>query len=51
MTYPELAKKSGLSEETVQSIATRRTYNATLKTIERLCVALRVTPAELLDWR
>jgi putative transcriptional regulator len=51
MTYPELAKKSGLSEETVQSIATRRTYNATLKTIERLCVALRVTPAELLDWK
>lgn len=51
MTYPELAKKSGLSEETVQSLATRRSYNATLRTVERLCVALRVTPAELLEWK
>jgi DNA-binding Xre family transcriptional regulator len=50
LTYPELARKAGLSEETVQSIATRRGYNATLKTVERLCVALRVSPTELLEW-
>jgi putative transcriptional regulator len=49
MTYPELAKKAGLSEETVQSIATRRGYNATLRTVERLCLALRVSPTDLLD--
>jgi putative transcriptional regulator len=50
LTYSELAKKAGLSEETVQSIATRRSYNATLKTVERLCLALRVSPADLLEW-
>jgi putative transcriptional regulator len=49
LTYPELAKKAGLSEETVQSIATRRDYNATLRTVERLCMALRVSPADLLE--
>jgi putative transcriptional regulator len=50
LTYPELAKKAGLSEETVQSLATRRDYNATLRTVERLCMALRVSPADLLEW-
>jgi putative transcriptional regulator len=50
LTYPELAQKAGLSEETVQSIASRRSYNATLRTVERLCLALRVTPTDLLDW-
>ena len=50
LTYPELAKKAGLSEETVQSIATRSDYNATLKTVERLCSALRVSPTDLLEW-
>lgn len=50
LTYPELAEKAGLSEETVQSIATRGDYNATLRTVERLCMALRVSPADLLEW-
>jgi DNA-binding Xre family transcriptional regulator len=51
LTYPELARKAGLSEETIQSIATRSGYNATLLTVERLCTALRVSPAELLVWK
>ena len=51
LTYNELARKAGVSPETVQSIATRPSYNATLSTVERLCAALRVTPAELLEWR
>jgi DNA-binding Xre family transcriptional regulator len=50
LTYPELAQKAGLSEETIQSIASRRGYNATLKTVERLCLALRVSPTDLLEW-
>jgi DNA-binding Xre family transcriptional regulator len=50
LTYAELATKTGLSEATVKSLASRPSYNATLRTIERLCVALRVDPAELLRW-
>ena len=52
MSYPDLARKSGLSPDTIKKISnTRRHYNATLHTIERLCVALEVNLTELLDWR
>jgi DNA-binding Xre family transcriptional regulator len=51
LTYADVAKKARLSEETVQSIATRSGYNATLRTVESLCTALRVTPTELLEWQ
>jgi DNA-binding Xre family transcriptional regulator len=50
ISYPELAKKAGLSPATIESIGSRSDYNTTLRTLERLCVALRVTPSELLDW-
>ena len=50
VTYPDLAAATGLSEETIQSIATRSNYNATLRVLERLCAALRCSPVELLDW-
>lgn len=52
LTYAELAKKAGLSSDTVKKISnTRRRYNATLDTVERLCNALQVSPSELLEWR
>ena len=51
MTYAELASKTGLSEATIKSLASRPTYNATVRTIETICVALRVDPADLLQWK
>ena len=49
LTYGELASLAGIAPATVESLATRRGYNATLKTLARLCVALRCSPAELLE--
>lgn len=49
LTYARVAELSGLSRATVESIATRPDYNATLDAIERLCRALGCTPGELLE--
>ena len=51
MTYAELAKKTGLTLGTVQAIAVRKEYNATLMTVQRLCTALGATLDEMLEWR
>lgn len=51
LTYEELAKRTKLSRATIESLATRADYNATLRTIERVCKVLGVTHAELLEWR
>ncbi len=50
ISYAEIAHRTGLSLPTVQSVGSREHYNATLEAVERLCVALGVTPAELLEW-
>ena len=50
VTYAELADRTGLSLPTIQSVGSREHYNATLEAIERLCLALGVTPGELLGW-
>lgn len=49
LTREELAARTGLSRATLDSIASRRGYNASLQVIERICVALRITPGELLE--
>lgn len=49
MTYERLASLAGVSRSTIESIATRQTYNATLTTIERICGALECRPGDLLD--
>ena len=51
LTYDELAERAGMSAGTIQAIAVRGEYNATLRTVQRLCEALEVTPVELLEWR
>jgi putative transcriptional regulator len=48
-TYADLAKETGLSRATIESIATRPSYNATLDCIARLCSALDTSPGELLE--
>lgn len=49
LTHEDLAARTGLSRSTLDSIASRRSYNASLNTIDRICQALRCAPAELLE--
>jgi DNA-binding Xre family transcriptional regulator len=49
LTYAMLAERTGLAQATIESVATRRGYNATLDIIARLCAVLECTPAELLE--
>ena len=48
ISYARLAALTGLSQRTLESIASRPTYNTTLATIEKLCVALECQPGDLL---
>jgi putative transcriptional regulator len=50
MTYEQLALDTGLSRATIESIASRSSYNASLKVIDTLCATLRTSPAELLEY-
>lgn len=49
LTHEDIAARTGLSRATLDSLASRRDYNAGLRTIERICHALRCTPGELLE--
>jgi len=49
LTYAALAEATGLSEATLQSLATRPSYNPRLSTIARLCDALGCAPGDLLE--
>ena len=51
LTYADLAAMTGIARATIESIATRRSYNPTLRTVDRLCDALGVTPDELLEFK
>lgn len=48
LTYAELAERTGVSRSTLESMATRPAYNASLKTIDVVCSALECAPCELL---
>lgn len=50
VTYEQLAVDTGLSKATIESIASRRHYNASLKVIDTLCLRLSTTPAQLLEY-
>lgn len=49
ITYPRLARLTGLSRATLEAIGSRPSYNPRLSTIERLCDALECTPGDLLE--
>lgn len=49
LTYDSLSKQTGVSVDTLQSLATRPSYNTRLSTIEKLCRALSCTPGDLLE--
>ena len=49
MTYDILVEKTGIGHGTLRTIGSRDDYNATLELIEKLCLALEVTPGDLLE--
>ena len=49
LTYERLAARTGLSRATLESLASRESYNTTLSTIETLCRALGCSPSDLLE--
>lgn len=49
MTYEILSDKAGLSTSTLQSLGSREGYNATLKTIDKICEVLGCGLDELLE--
>ena len=51
MTYRTLARQTGLARSTIESLATRKAYNASLATIGRLCGVLGCQPGQLLVYR
>ncbi len=50
LTYDSLSKQTGISVNTLQSLATRPGYNTRLSTVEKLCRALSCTPGDLLEF-
>ena len=50
LTYHSLAKRTGLARSTLESVATRHDYNASLATIDKICCALGCTLGELLEF-
>ena len=49
ITYETLAERTGLARTTLESIASRTDYNASLHAIEKICRALDCTPGQLLE--
>ena len=48
LTYGQLAERTGVSKSTLESLAARPGYNASLSVIERICRALGCAPGDLL---
>jgi len=44
-----LAAQTGIALTTLQSLAARPGYNTRLSTIEKICVALKCSPSDLLE--
>ena len=49
LTYELLAQQTGIALTTLQSLAARPGYNTRLSTIEKICVALKCSPSDLLE--
>ncbi len=49
-SYAELSKNSGISVDTLKSLASRSSYNTTLETLAKLGTALGLDPRPFLEW-
>lgn len=50
LTYAELARRSGLSRATVETLGSRTNYNTTLATVDKLCRVLGCDISDLLEY-
>lgn len=50
VSYAQLSSLTGLSVDTLKSLATRNDYNVTLETVSQIARALKVDPREFLEW-
>ena len=48
LTYSKLAQMTGLARSTLESLASRSSYNTRLSSIERICRALDCKPGDIL---
>lgn len=51
LTYKEVSTLTGISVDTLKSIATRDDYNATLKMIGVIGLAINLDPTQFLTWK
>lgn len=49
MTYTALAERTGIAQGTLRNMGSQPGYNATISTLTKICLALNVTPADLLE--
>lgn len=50
LTYDELSNVTGISVDTLKSLASRPNYNATLHIIAQIANSLNINPIECFDW-
>lgn len=50
VTYDQLSEMSGISVDTLKSLANRSDYNATLKIISEICTVLGSNPKKFMEW-
>jgi DNA-binding Xre family transcriptional regulator len=50
LTYEELSDMTGISMDTLKSIASRKVYNTSLQNITDISNALHINPIEYLHW-
>lgn len=50
MTYDALSRRTGISIDTLKSMANRDDYNSSLKNIASICEAIHCNPIEYLYW-
>ena len=51
LSYAQLAERSGVARATIESLASRSAYNATLATINKLCGALECDLTDLVHYQ
>lgn len=50
LSYAQLAERSGVARATIESLASRSGYNATLATIDKLCDAMGCRLTDLIHY-
>lgn len=51
ITQSELAKMTGLSQNTISSLASGKSKQIRYDTLDRICKALEVTPGDILHYK